>query len=64
MYIEGMKTRLSIFFNCVLRKQKDLERKREKKTKGIRKKRKNRACVLNPYQDVLVFSKFEDIIND
>ena len=35
-----MKTRLSIFFNCVLRKQKELERKREKKTKGIRKKGK------------------------
>ena len=43
--IEGMRTKLT-FFNCVLRKQK------EKKTK---ENRKNKACDLTSYQDVLVF---------
>ena len=36
MYIKS--TKLFIFFNCVLRKQKEKQGKREKRTKGIRKK--------------------------
>ena len=28
---------------------------------GIRKKRKKKACILTHYQDLLVFSTFEDI---
>ena len=43
VYLLGEHAQNYLFFNCVLRKQKELERreragKREKRTKGIRKK--------------------------
>ena len=45
-----------LFFNCVLRKQKEFERS-EKRANEIRK---NKACVFTPYQDVLILSTFEN----
>ena len=48
IYIEGLKTKLSIFFfYCILRKQK-----------------KNQACVLTLHEDVLIFSLLKDTKND
>ena len=44
--IEGTRTKLVMFFNCALE---------------IIEIRKNKACVLTPYQDVLLFSTLKNM---
>ena len=59
VYISREQTQNHLF--CFKLPIKKTKRKREKRTTGIRKKRKNKTCVLTPYQDMLVSLTFKYI---